>query len=139
MTKHNGIRIDEERYVEDIITETRRYLREEWTRPSKLSTIGEWVKSGVWMRGKAGTGDATEITVAGKRKRTRPYKGVDAALKSDSDIEKELVSVTRENMRIMQKSEGGKLRPVVVGGNELYRKNGLLIRVSRGGTERLED
>ncbi|CAB3228065.1 unnamed protein product [Arctia plantaginis] len=122
VTKHNGERIDEARYVVDILNETVRFMSEEWTMPEKLPTMEEWVASGVWMRGKAGTGRNTLIRVEGKEKRTRRYKGVDAALKSDREIEYELCEARRENMKIMQKSEGGKVRPAVVGGNELYRK-----------------
>lgn len=74
------------------------------------------------MRGKAGTGQPTELTIDGKLKRTRKYKGVDAALKSTPDLMRELCEPRREVMKVLQKSEGGKVRPVVVGGNVLYRK-----------------
>ncbi|CAB3249509.1 unnamed protein product [Arctia plantaginis] len=122
VTKHNGERINEAKYVEDIMDETVKFMSEEFTMPEKLPTMEQWVASGVWMRGKAGTGRNTLIRVEGKEKRTRRYKGVDAALKSDREIEHELREARRENMKIMQTSEGGKVRPVVVGGNELYRK-----------------
>ncbi|CAB3248676.1 unnamed protein product [Arctia plantaginis] len=122
VTKHNGERINEAKYVEDIMDETVKFMSEEWTMPEKLPTMEQWVASGVWMRGKAGTGRNTLIRVEGKEKRTRRYKGVDAALKSDREIEHEPREAHRENMKIMQKSEGGKVRPVVVGRNELYRK-----------------
>ncbi|CAB3229527.1 unnamed protein product [Arctia plantaginis] len=122
VTKHNGERIDEAEYVQDILNETIKFMLEEWTMPDKLPTMEQWVASGVWMRGKAGTGRNTMIRIEGKEKRTRRYKGVDAALKSDKEIQHELREARRESMKIMQKSEGGKVRPVVVGGNELYRK-----------------
>lgn len=132
-TKHNGSRIDEERYVADIYAETCQFLTEEWDLPRDLPTAQEWVKSGVWMRGRAGTGDATSINIEGKSRRTRRYKGVDAALKRDVDIELELFDTTQETMRIMQKSEGGKVRPVVVGGNKLYRKMDFLSELIDNG------
>ncbi|CAB3252759.1 unnamed protein product [Arctia plantaginis] len=122
ITKHNGERIGESKYVDDIIDETRKFMAEEWSLPENLPTMREWVESGVWMRGKAGTGRNTMIKIEGKEKRTRRYKGVDAALKSNQEIINELLEPRKEEMRIMQKSEGGKVRPVVVGGNELYRK-----------------
>ncbi|CAB3241880.1 unnamed protein product [Arctia plantaginis] len=56
ITKHNGERIDEAQYVQDILDETVRFMSEEWTMPDKLPTVEQWVASGVWMRGKAGTG-----------------------------------------------------------------------------------
>ncbi|CAG9790696.1 unnamed protein product [Diatraea saccharalis] len=60
ITKHNRERINESKYVGDIIQETELYLREEWHRPDKIPTIKKWVASGVWMCGKAGTGNVTE-------------------------------------------------------------------------------
>ncbi|CAH0663770.1 unnamed protein product [Spodoptera exigua] len=90
------------------VEETRMYIKEEWVRPASLPTLNEWIGSGVWMRGKAGTGDPTEIAVEGKRKKTRRYKGVDAALKSDQQLYHELLTLTSEKM---QQSERGKVRP----------------------------
>ncbi|CAB3262179.1 unnamed protein product [Arctia plantaginis] len=112
VTKHNGERIDEAEYVQDILNETIKFMSEEWTMPDKLPTMEQWVASGVWMRGKAGTGRNTMIRIEGKEKRTRRYKGVDAALKSDKEIQHERREARRESMKIMQKSEGGKVRPV---------------------------
>ncbi|CAB3242517.1 unnamed protein product [Arctia plantaginis] len=122
VTKHNGERVGEEKYINDIIQETCKFMAEERSLPDNLPTMKEWVESGVWMRGKAVTGSNTMIRIEGKEKRTRRYKGVDAALKSDKEIINELLEPRKEEMKIMQKSEGGKVRPVVVGGNELYRK-----------------
>lgn len=101
--KHNGSRIDEAAYVNDIITETVKLISEEWTMPAVLPTISEWVSSGLWMRGKSGTGESTVVTIEGKQCRTRRYKGVDAALKSNRDIAYEVTVPTQETMRIMQK------------------------------------
>lgn len=132
-TKHNGAEIDEIGYINDLITETRKYVREEWTRPDSLPSLEEWVRAGVWMRGKAGTGQVTELAIEGKLKRTRKYKGVDAALKSTTDLIHELREPRQEVMKVLQKSEGGKVRPVVVGGNALYRKMDFLSELVENG------
>lgn len=133
VTKHNGERIDEVTYVGDIIKETQKYMAEEWTLPSQLPSVDEWVESGVWMRGKSGTGASTTITIEGRTKRTRRYKGVDAALKSNREIAAEVKTPMVERMRVMQKSEGAKVRPVVVGGNALYRKMDFLSELVENG------
>lgn len=65
--------------------------------------------------------------------KTRKYKGVDAALLPDEDIIGEMKVATKDRMRVMQKSEGGKSRPVVVGGNELYRKMDFLSEIIEFG------
>jgi len=56
-------------------------------------------------------------------------KGVDAALMSDEEIGRELKTATREQFHVMEKSEGGKSRPVVKTSNESNRKMDFLSEV----------
>lgn len=107
-----------ERYSQDIHNETRKYVREEWTAPSNLPTIESWVCRGTWMRRKAGTGDIGDIHIEGKRRRTRRYKDLDA-----------VTTVIPEEMVVIQKSEGAKIRP----------EDGLLVRGTRGGVKEFEE
>lgn len=134
-TKHIGAAVGEEHYLTDLYNETVSYLREEWVMPRTLPTLEQWVQGGVWMRGKSGTGQKAYIVVEGKKKRSRSYKGVDAALKSDQQIVHELLSTQTERMVVMQKSEGGKIRACVKTGNELYRKMDFLSEIIEVGLE----
>ncbi|KAL4702454.1 hypothetical protein ACJJTC_018841 [Scirpophaga incertulas] len=85
------------------------------------------------MRGKAGTGATVAIRIEGKVKRTRRYKGVDAVLHSDRQIENEILGLAHEEMVVLQKSEGGKVRPVVKTGNRINRKMDFLSEVVEKG------
>jgi len=73
------------------------------------------------MRGKSRTGGKVEVYIDGKRNRSRSMKGVEASSKSDEIIATDLFCPQKEEMVIMQKSEGGKVRPVVKTGNSLNR------------------
>lgn len=131
--RHVGEVVGEAQYLEDLYNEVVNFLRAEWRMPDPLPSADMWVKGGVWMRGKAGTGQKTEIMVEGKKHRTRAYKGVDAVLKSDEHIRRELFTVCNERMIVMQKSEGGKIRACVKTGNELYRKMDFLSEIVENG------
>lgn len=109
-------------YNDRIYEHTLRYLSEEWKVPEEVPDLDQWLKDAAWIRGKAGSGEILTVEVGGKRTRTRRYKGIDAALKDDKLIKAEMLGVQTETMEVMQKSEGGKVRPVVKTGNELYRK-----------------
>ncbi|KAL4701888.1 hypothetical protein ACJJTC_018111 [Scirpophaga incertulas] len=85
------------------------------------------------MRGKAGTGATVSVKIEGKVKRTRRYKGVDAVLYSDRQIEDEILGPAHEEMVVLQKSEGGKVRPVVKTGNRINRKMDFLSEVVERG------
>lgn len=128
-----GGSLGEATYLTELYRETISLLEEEWRVPDKLPTAREWVYEGVWMRGKAGTGGQTTIEIEGKVKRSRRYKGVDAALYDDELILTELFKPTREEMIVMQKSEGGKVRPVVKTGNPVYRKMDYLSELVESG------
>ncbi|KAL4704142.1 hypothetical protein ACJJTC_012958 [Scirpophaga incertulas] len=124
----------EARYVDLMYHEAVSFLRE-WQIPKLLPTLDEWLAAGKWMRGKAGTGKIITITVEGKTKRTRRYKSIDAALYSDDQIRNEMLRATVEKMVIMQKSEGGKIHPVVKTGNEANRKMDYLSELVEKGLE----
>lgn len=123
----------EPQYVTRIYEECVRFLQQEWKMPNELPTAREWVRAGKWIRGRSGTGPNIPIIIEGKRKRTRPYKGVDAVLKSDDRVRAELYTPVTEDMVVMQKSEGGKIRPVVKTGNDVNRKMDFLSEVVEKG------
>nr|QVG74812.1 hypothetical protein 2 [Totiviridae sp.] len=112
----------EAQYLSCLAEETIRLMDEEWRQPSNILGPGEWVATGRWMRGKSGTGPATTVHVNEKITRTRRMKGVDASLMSDRDMERQLTSVLPETFHIMEKSEGGKIRPIVKTGSAMFRK-----------------
>ncbi|KAL4705583.1 hypothetical protein ACJJTC_006911 [Scirpophaga incertulas] len=123
----------ESEFVERMYQEAVTFLSREWKPPRELPTLREWVATGVWMRGKAGTGATISIKVEGKTRRTRRYKGVDAVLFSDRCIEEELLGPAHEEMVVLQKSEGGKVRPVVKTGNKINRKMDFLSELVEKG------
>ncbi|CAG4952511.1 unnamed protein product [Parnassius apollo] len=102
--RHIGEALIESRYLGMLYTAARSFFREEWTLPQSLPTIEEWVAAGRWMRGKAGTGGSTFIRIQGALRKTRAYKGVDAALKTDEEIALELTAPMEETMAIDEKS-----------------------------------
>lgn len=91
------------------------------------------IDAGRWVRGKAGTGDKTTVEIDGKRVKTRSIKGVDAALMQDEDIHRELVITAPEEFHVMEKSEGGKSRPVVKTSNHTNRKMDFLSEIVERG------
>nr|QVU40016.1 hypothetical protein [Kamu toti-like virus 1] len=112
----------ERRYMEELETETLKFMSEEWINPIATLDVESWVKKGNWMRGKSGTGRTTFVKIEGKDVRTRRMKGVDASFMSDAAMAKNLKTVTPDEFHIMEKSEGGKIRPVVKTGSECFRK-----------------
>lgn len=108
-------------------------LNQFWRRPAEIPSIGAWLDTGRWVRGKAGTGEKTYVTIDGKTQKTRSMKGVDAALMTNHQIEQELYTPAREEFHVMEKSEGGKSRPVVKTSNHTNRKMDFLSEVIERG------
>jgi len=79
------------------------YFGEEWHMPKDVPTLDEWLTDGKWMRGKAGTGPRTYVTVEGKKMKTRAMKGIDAANRSDKVMRWYMLHPTRERMVILEK------------------------------------
>lgn len=120
---HNGTTLPERKwYHQQMYLETKRFLQENWHRPQNLTTLDEWLAKGSWMRGKGGTGYKTDVFVDGKRIRTRRNKGVDAVFQSNELVKQNLFGIHPQQMIVMQKSEGAKIRPVVKTDNEGFRK-----------------
>lgn len=125
--------LGEDQYLEMLFEEATKFIQYEWSVPEDLLTPEEWCKSGRWMEGKAGTGKKMDVTIGQKRHRTRRMKPLEGVFSSDQSIATELKVACREEMFIMQKSEGGKIRPVVKTGNCLNRKmNYLSDSIERG-------
>lgn len=97
------------------------YLDTEWHMPKNLPTYEDWIATGKWMRGKAGTGLNTVINIDGKNRRTRKMKAIEASLFTDSQMAKDLLTVQTEEYFIMQKVEAGKVRAAAKTGNRLFR------------------
>ncbi|APG75998.1 hypothetical protein 2 [Hubei toti-like virus 20] len=114
--------LGEEEYLTMLGEEMTRLMDEEWCMPSETLEPAEWVSTGRWMRGKSGTGPATTVEINQKITRTRRMKGVDASLLSDNDMTAQLTQVVPETFHIMEKSEGGKIRPIVKTGSAMFRK-----------------
>ena len=113
--------LGEDRYLDLLYREVQEFMNTEFRTPVKIPTVKEWVRTGKWMEAKAGTGGNVAVTIDGKRKlirRTKPAKGV---LLSDGDIERDLKTVSRERMVVLEKSEPGKIRSVVKIGNQVDR------------------
>lgn len=114
--------LTEEEYLQMLAEELIRLMDEEWVAPAETLEPGAWVATGRWMRGRSGTGPATTVEINQKIKRTRRMKGVDASLMSDADMTAQLTQITTETFHIMEKSEGGKIRPIVKTGSAMFRK-----------------
>jgi len=123
----------EEEYAGEIYGETRSILTQFWVYPKEVPTKEAWLTAGRWVRGKAGTGAKTTIEIDGRTEKSRSMKGVDAALKSDGEIGEELRTPYPEQFHVMEKSEGGKSRPVVKTSNESNRKMDFLSEVVEKG------
>jgi len=118
----NGEIIGEDNYCAMLYQAAVSILREHWRQPTKLPTIGQWVSNGDWMLGQAGTGPQGRVTVDHVIRNTRRKRAVDAAALSDDQIATELVCPAPDILEVIQKSEGGKVRPVVKAGNAVNRK-----------------
>lgn len=131
--RHLGGGVGTERYISDMYNKTRKFLRAEWSQPKQLITLQQYLSKGFWVRGKSGTGQVPTLQIQGKRKRGRRFKGYDAVIKDDPELMKEMLSPTPEIMKVMQKSEGVKIRPVVKTGNEVFRKMDFLSELIENG------
>lgn len=105
--------------IEDEVT---RFMEEEWKLPDNTPSVEDWVKTCKWLEGKSGSERNTEVLVDGKRVRTGKMKGVMGVYWSDEDAARDLVNPSRESMQVLQKSEGGKIRPAAKTGNAVNRK-----------------
>nr|UCD53719.1 MAG: hypothetical protein 2 [Totiviridae sp.] len=114
--------LQEWEYLALLSEEMVKLMDEEWIAPSETLEPSEWVATGRWMRGKSGTGPATTVEINQKITRTRRMKGVDASLMSDKEMVEQLSQVVAETFHIMEKSEGGKIRPIVKTGSAMFRK-----------------
>lgn len=76
---------------------------------------------------------STVVHVDGKRVKTGKMKGVMGIYWSDSDAVRDLVTASKETMDVLQKSEGGKIRPVAKTGNSVNRKINYLSEVLERG------
>ncbi|APG76002.1 hypothetical protein 2 [Hubei toti-like virus 21] len=114
--------LSEEEYLSMLSEEMVKLMDEEWTMPPHTLEPEQWVSTGRWMRGRSGTGPATTVEINQKITRTRRMKGVDASLLSDKDMVEQLSHVVQETFHIMEKSEGGKIRPIVKTGSAMFRK-----------------
>lgn len=113
--------LGEDNYLAMLYDEAHQFMASEWNVPRRLVTIKDWVKTGKWMEGHAGTGGKIVLNIDGKRVKAGS-KPVDGVLLSDEDICRELITRVREEMHVMQKSETMKVRPVVKTGNAVNRK-----------------
>lgn len=125
--------LGEERYLDMLEDEAIGFFETEWHMPRRVLGIMEWLSTGKWMEGKSGTGDTIRIQVEGRSVRSSRAKPIDGVLRTDAAIAAELITPTRELMVVMQKSEGGKIRPVVKTGNEVNRKMNYLSSVLEVG------
>lgn len=114
--------LGEENYAQLVYEETKDFLKKEWRRVDDVPSINEWVEECTWMRGRSGNQLATEVIIDGRRRRTRRMKSVMSAFLADADVAHQLVTSGVEEMHIMQKSEGGKVRAVVKTGNAVNRQ-----------------
>lgn len=116
--------------IEEVVT---RFMESESRVLDNIPTIEEWVRTGKWLEGKSGSELSTVIHVDGKRVQTGKMKGMMGVYWADSDVARDLVTATRETMDVLQKSEGGKIRPVAKTGNSVNRKMNYLSEVLERG------
>lgn len=132
----NGLGMGEEEYHRRLYLKARDYLLHNWRKPDEVPTVDEWLARGIWMRGRGGTGGKTTVYSGGRRIRTRSNKGVDAVTATDYQLAKELKNVTPQVMVVLQKSEPGKVRPVVKADNANFRKMDYLSCIVEKGLRR---
>ncbi|APG76006.1 hypothetical protein 2 [Hubei toti-like virus 19] len=114
--------LQEADYLEMLAEEFASNLEREWRLPDNIPSLDTWIKTGKWMRGKSGTGITTTVLIDGKNVRTRRIKGIEATVKTDVEMIKNMLYSSRESFHVLEKSEGAKSRPVVKTGNDLFRK-----------------
>ena len=125
--------LGEDVYCDLVYKGTIELLTTDWDLPRDILTLDDWISKGLWMRGKAGTGMKTTIEVDGKAKKTRATKGVDSVLMSDAEIKDTMLAATQEEFHVMEKSEAGKVRPVVKTGNDVCRKMDFISQALENG------
>ncbi|AXA52555.1 putative poly-capsid [Linepithema humile toti-like virus 1] len=125
--------LPEDLYLEFMFYETVEFMASEWITPPEWLPPSDWARSGKWMEGKAGTGQKHTLEVGGKRVRTRRMKPLQGVFVDDDSARKELSLSCREEMHVIQKSESGKIRPVVKTGDCLNRKMNYLSEVVERG------
>ncbi|UQS94391.1 MAG: putative poly-capsid protein [Corcyphos virus 2] len=125
--------LGEDEYLELLYQEVSSFLQSEWHIPVEYLTAEEWCKSGKWMEGKAGTGHKISVEIGQKKVRTRRMKPLEGVFHGDDDTRLELSKPCMEEMFVIQKSESGKIRPVVKTGNCLNRKMNYLSEVLERG------
>lgn len=113
--------------------EVTRYMETKWQVPDNISTIHNWVRTGKWLEGKSGSEMSTVEHVDGKWVKTGKMKGIMDIYWSDSDAARDLVTASRETIDVLQKSEGGKIRPVTKTGNSVNHKMNYLSEVLERG------
>lgn len=118
--------IGEDLYMDMLHDKVRSFMHSELTMPEKQTTIPEWVATGRWMEGKASTGGKIGLAIDGKRKITRRTKPVAGVSMWDPKVMEELITPSREEMFVLQKSESGKVRSVVKTGDKVNRKMNFL-------------
>lgn len=125
--------VTEAQYNDWLEQELRSFLREEWRCPETVLPIGDWLKKGDWMRGKAGDGDVARYRVRGKLTRAGRNKGFDAVVYTDANIKRQMFHAAGDKLQVMQKSEPGKVRGCVKAGNNLFRQMDFLSQWVEGG------
>lgn len=116
-----GQNIGEDYYCELIYKKMRYVIDTWWTLPEDTLNATDWIATGQWLQGKAGTGGKTTVEIAHKVKRSKGMKAVAGVYYDDSDILLDMNKVRRESMHVMEKSEQGKSRPVVKCGDHSNR------------------
>lgn len=105
-----------------VYQETRDIMREEFRMPKKVLPFAQWAASCVWMRGRAGDNEKHSVVIDGKPTSTRKMKPLDAVRMSDRDIMMQVTNTTPDRLVIAQKSEHGKIRPIVKSSNANNRR-----------------
>lgn len=125
--------LGEDEYLELLAQEVATFMETEWHMPYEYMKPLDWCKSGKWMEGKAGTGKKITVEIGTKRVRSRRMKPLEGVFHSDKAVMEELKRPCLEEMFVIQKSEGGKIRGVVKTGNCLNRKMNYLSEVVERG------
>lgn len=78
-------------------------------------------------------GGGINVYIDGRRHRSRSYKGIEPVWCTDEDMRRKMTMGTQERIVVIEKSEGGKIRPVVKAGNDLFRRMDFLSDWIEGG------
>lgn len=115
-------------------------IKKSWRKMSsdKFVTLDKYVKQARWIRGKAGTGSKATVFLEGKRHVTSRRKGLDAVFYDDDEIKNQIRTFAPDKLFIAQKSEHGKIRPVVKTTNEANRRMDYLVGIIEYGLSRVD-